>query len=63
MVTKNLEHLRLQSEKLNKYIYRETETKINLEKSNVLTENEFIETLKVGYLIQYFWLKLFRIKA
>jgi hypothetical protein len=42
-----LENLRLQSEKLNKYIFKEGETKISLEKSNELTENDFIETLKV----------------
>ncbi len=46
-LTKNLENLRLQSEKLNKYIFKEGETKISLEKSNELTENDFIETLKV----------------
>ena len=45
---KNLDQLRLQSEKLNKYIYKETETKINMEKQFELTTNEFIENLKVA---------------
>lgn len=41
-----MDNLRLQSEKLNKYIFKEGETKVSLEKNNELTENEFIETLK-----------------
>ena len=49
-LAKNLDNLRLQSEKLNKYIFKETETKVSLEKNNELTENDFIETLKVNYL-------------
>jgi len=45
-LTKSLDNLRLQSEKLNKFIFREIDSKTNLEKSNELTENDFIETLK-----------------
>ena len=45
---KSLEHLRLHSEKLNKYIFKENDTKANLAKSNELTENEFIEELKAA---------------
>jgi len=46
-LAKNLENLRLQSEKVNKFIFREIDTKTQLEKNNELTENDFIETLKV----------------
>ena len=45
-MNKNLDSLRLNSEKLNKYIYKENETKINLEKQFEITTNEFIENLK-----------------
>lgn len=45
-LTKNLDNLRLQSEKLNKFIFKEIDTKTQLEKNNELTENDFIETLK-----------------
>jgi hypothetical protein len=38
----------LQSEKINKYIYKENDTKSNLAKSNELAENEFIEELKAA---------------
>jgi len=41
-----LDNLRLQSEKLNKLIFKEIDTKTQLEKKNELTENDFIETLK-----------------
>ena len=44
-----MDQLRLQLEKLNKYIFKETETKSNLEKNYGLTTNEYIETLKVSY--------------
>lgn len=46
VLNKNLDSLRLNSEKLNKYIYKENETKINLEKQFEITTNEFIENLK-----------------
>jgi hypothetical protein len=46
-VNKNLDQLRLQLEKLNKYIYNESDTKANLSKSNVLIENDFVLELKV----------------
>lgn len=46
-INKNLDNLRLQLEKLNKYIYKETDTKLNLEKNYELTANEYIENLKV----------------
>jgi hypothetical protein len=45
-LTKSLDNLRLQSEKLNKLIFKEIDTKTQLEKKNELTENDFIETLK-----------------
>ena len=45
-MTKSLDNLRLQSEKLNKLIFKEIDTKTQLEKKNELTENDFIETLK-----------------
>jgi len=45
-LNKNLDNLRLQSEKLNKYIFKENETKINMEKQFELTTNDFIENLK-----------------
>ncbi len=38
----------MQSEKINKYIYKENDTKSNLAKSNELAENEFIEELKAA---------------
>lgn len=38
--------MRLQSEKLNKLIFKEIDSKTQLEKRNELTENDFIETLK-----------------
>lgn len=45
-LTKGLDNLRLQSEKLNKLIFKEIDSKTQLEKRNELTENDFIETLK-----------------
>lgn len=45
-LTKSLDNLRLHSEKLNKQIFKEIDKKTHLEKSNELTENDFIETLK-----------------
>lgn len=45
-LTKSLDNLRLQSEKLNKLIFKEIDCKTQLEKKNELTENDFIETLK-----------------
>jgi hypothetical protein len=48
VVNKNLENLRLQLEKLNKYIFRETDTKETLVKNNVLIENDFVLELKVS---------------
>jgi coiled-coil domain-containing protein 40 len=47
-INKSLEHLRLQSEKVNKYIYKETDIKMNLEKMNDLSENDFVEELKMS---------------
>lgn len=43
---KSLDNLRLQAEKVNKLIFKEIDTKTQLEKDNELTENDFIETLK-----------------
>ncbi len=45
-LNKNLDNLRLQSEKLNKYIFKENETKISMEKQFELTTNDFIDNLK-----------------
>jgi hypothetical protein len=43
----NLDQLRLQMEKLNKYIFKEGETKANLERQFELTANDYVERLKV----------------
>ena len=55
---KNMDRLRLQLEKLNKYIYKEVETKTSLEKAFDLTANNFIEELKVGVFFALFFLNL-----
>lgn len=47
-LNKNLDNLRLQSEKFNKYIFRENETKVSMEKQFELTTNDFIENLKMA---------------
>ncbi len=44
-----MDRLRLQLEKLNKYIYKEIETKTNLEKAFDLSANNFVEELKVAF--------------
>ena len=53
-----MDRLRLQLEKLNKYIYKEVETKTSLEKAFDLTANNFIEELKVGVFFALFFLNL-----
>ena len=47
-LNKNLDQLRLQSEKLNKYIDKEVDTKNNMEKQFELITNDFIVNLKVA---------------
>jgi hypothetical protein len=47
-LNKNLNNLRLQLEKLNKYIFKETDTKNSLERNYELTANEYVENLKAA---------------
>lgn len=54
--------MRLQLEKLNKYIFKETETKTSLEKNYDLTTNDFIESLKVNVMEKLTFFKLILIR-
>ncbi len=45
-LNKNLDHLRLQLEKLNKYIFKENNTRIELQKSLELASNDYVEKVK-----------------
>lgn len=60
-IHKNLDHQRLQLEKLNRYIYKETDTKNNLEKGYQLSVNKYIEDLKVAYYLVLLMLKIKKI--
>lgn len=53
---RQIELLRLDLERLNKLIYKETTTKTSLERNNYLSENDFVRELKVRelHLFQYF---------
>ncbi len=44
---RQIELLRLDLERLNKLIYKETTTKTVLERNNLLSENDFVRELKV----------------
>jgi len=44
---RQIELLRLDLERLNKLIYKETTNKTTLERNNLLSENDFVRELKV----------------
>ncbi len=48
---RQIEILRLDLERLNKLIYKETTNKSTLERNNVLSEGDFVRELKVSILL------------
>jgi len=48
---RQIELLRLDLERLNKLIYKETTNKTTLERNNLLSESDFVRELKVCILI------------